>query len=93
MTPLQLKLFGTTLLFFSSQTAVFAGVVFEVETTYHSGSSNSSRTMKMSVEGNNLKMEILPGSSGSGLRGTVIPPSKQNPKKVKKNRANLACAN
>lgn len=38
-----------------------AGVVFQVETTYHSGSpSQGPQDSRMSVEGSNLKMEILP---------------------------------
>ena len=39
------------------------GVVFQVETTYHSGSPRS-ESSQMSIEGKNLKMEILPGDSG-----------------------------
>ncbi len=38
------------------------GVVFQVETTYHSGSAPRFETAEMSVEGEMLKMEILPGS-------------------------------
>ena len=43
------------------------GVVFEIETTYHSGSSPRVETAEMSVEGEMLKMEILPGQdAGAG---------------------------
>lgn len=38
------------------------GVVFQVETTYHSGSGSGSHRSEMSVEKPNLKMEILRGS-------------------------------
>ena len=44
--------------------ALNPGVVFEVETTYHSGSSPRVETAEMSVEGEMLKMEILPGETG-----------------------------
>lgn len=44
---------------------VVAGVVFEVETTYHSGSARGPESSQMSVEGKNMKMEILPGASGA----------------------------
>ncbi|MFQ5570886.1 MAG: hypothetical protein ACE5G0_14495 [Rhodothermales bacterium] len=37
------------------------GVVFQVETTYHSGSGSRAQSSQMSVEGSMLKMEILPG--------------------------------
>ena len=49
------------------------GVVFEVETTDHSGSDRL-LSSRMSVEGKNLKMEILPGSGGSagGQQDEVI---------------------
>ena len=54
--------------------ALNPGVVFEVETTYHSGSSPRVETAEMSVEGEMLKMEILPGESGgsSGTRDEAI---------------------
>jgi hypothetical protein len=51
--------------------ALNPGVVFEVETTYHSGSSPRVETAEMSVEGEMLKMEILPGGSG-GTRDEAI---------------------
>ncbi|MEE8525827.1 MAG: hypothetical protein V3T72_17975 [Thermoanaerobaculia bacterium] len=48
---------------------VLAGVVFQVETTYHSGSSRPPESSQMSVEGKNMKMEILSsGKSASGDR-------------------------
>ncbi len=43
---------------------LFAGVVFQVETTYHSGGGGA-QSSEMSVETPNLKMEILPGKDGS----------------------------
>ena len=47
-------------------TSLTAGVVFQVETTYHSGSSSRGpESSKMSVEGKNLKMEIQSGRGGS----------------------------
>ncbi|MBT8136798.1 MAG: DUF4412 domain-containing protein [Gammaproteobacteria bacterium] len=45
---------------------LWAGVVFEVETTWHSGPDRGPETSEMSVEGSNLKMEIPPGDSGAG---------------------------
>lgn len=51
------------------------GVVYEIETTYHSGSpSKGSERSKMSVEKPKVKMEILPdgGSSGGGVKDEVI---------------------
>jgi len=45
--------------------SAWAGVVFEVETTYHSGSPRV-ETSEMSVEKPNLKMEIASGREGSG---------------------------
>ena len=42
------------------------GVVFEVETTYHSGSSPRVETAEMSVEGEMLKMEIPPSADTGG---------------------------
>ena len=44
---------------------VGAGVVFQVETTYHSGSPGT-ESSEMSVEKGNLKMEIASGRSGDG---------------------------
>ncbi len=41
-----------------------AGVVFEVETTYHSSSPSGPETSQMMVDGCNLKMEIPPQGSG-----------------------------
>lgn len=51
-----------------------AGVVFEVETTYHSGAERGSETAEMAVDGSNLKIEILPGSGGTrgGAKDEVI---------------------
>ena len=43
-----------------------AGVVFQVETTYHSGSPRGPESSQMSVEGPNLKMEIPPGEGDRG---------------------------
>ena len=48
-----------------------AGVVFQVETTYHSGSPGA-ESSEMSVEKPNLKMEIQSGSSGSQIKDDVI---------------------
>ncbi len=42
-----------------------AGVVFQVETTYHSGSPGA-ESSEMSVEKPNIKMEIASGQGGSG---------------------------
>lgn len=54
--------FVTTIL---AGSPLLAGVVFEVETTYHSGSTaGRSTSSEMSVEGKNLKMEILAGEGG-----------------------------
>lgn len=48
-------------------TPLFAGVVFEVETTYHSGSaSGRTESSEMSVEKPNIKMEIQAGNSWAG---------------------------
>ncbi len=55
-------LIGLAVLGFSQ--AVFAGVVFQVETTYHA-SGGSPESSELSVEGKNLKMEI---SSSRGRR-------------------------
>ncbi len=54
---------------------LLAGVVFQVETTYHSGSpGRGPEGSTMSVEGKNLKMEILPGQGGSagGVKDEAI---------------------
>ncbi|MDX1503199.1 MAG: hypothetical protein R3325_12635 [Thermoanaerobaculia bacterium] len=48
-----------------------AGVVFQVETTYHSGPAREPETTEMSVEGANLKMETVPGARDSS-RGEAI---------------------
>lgn len=48
---------------------LFAGVVFQVETTYHSGSARGPESAQMSVEGVNIKMEISP--RGDSSAGTV----------------------
>ncbi len=51
-----------------------AGVVFEVETTYHSGSGGGGpEASQMSIESPNMKMEIVSGESqGSGVKDEVI---------------------
>lgn len=54
-----------TLLIVLTGSPLLAGVVFEVETTYHSGSPRGPESAQMSVEGKNLKMEILPGRDSS----------------------------
>lgn len=48
---------------------LFAGVVFQVETTYHSGNARGPESAQMSVEEANIKMEILP--RGESSAGTV----------------------
>ncbi|MEM7104788.1 MAG: hypothetical protein AAF502_16745 [Bacteroidota bacterium] len=45
------------------------GVVFEIETTYHSGTEPRVESAEMSVEGEMLKMEILPGEDSDGNTG------------------------
>ena len=52
-------------------TPALAGVVFEVETTYHSGSPRGPESSEMSVEEPNLKMEVAPREEG-GTRGEAI---------------------
>ena len=42
------------------------GVVFEIETTYHSGTEPRVESAEMSVEGEMLKMEILPSEEDAG---------------------------
>jgi len=49
----------------------YAGVVFQVETTYHSGSPGV-ETSEMSVEKPNLKMEIMSGENSAGQKEEVI---------------------
>lgn len=49
--------------------ATFAGVVFEVETTDHSPSGNTTVSSEMKVEGDNLKMAIATSKKGGGMRG------------------------
>ena len=50
-----------------------AGVVFQVETTYHSGSGARTESSQMSVDRPNMKMEILPGKgSADGARDEVV---------------------
>jgi hypothetical protein len=45
---------------------LYAGVVFQLKTTYHSGSGARVQDSKMSVQGQFLKMEILQGKQKSG---------------------------
>lgn len=48
------------------------GIVFEIETTYHSGTEPRVESAEMSVEGEMLKMEILPGEAGTDAGEQVI---------------------
>ena len=57
------------LAFLVAGSPLVAGVVFQVETTYHSGSPGSAQSSRMSVQGKDLKMEILPGK---GKRGEMV---------------------
>lgn len=45
--------------------SVQAGVIFQVETTYHSGGSASSDLSEMSVDGRQLKMEFISGGNAN----------------------------
>ena len=54
-----------TLLIALPASPLFGGVVFEVETTYHSGSPRGPESSQMSAEGKNIKMEI---ASSDGRR-------------------------
>ena len=56
------------LLFTIGASPLSAGVVFQVETTYHSGPKAQVQDSQMSVQKPNLKMEVLPGKDASGSK-------------------------
>lgn len=49
-----------------------AGVVFEVETTDHSGSGARTESSQMSVEKPNIKIEILPGGEPDEAKDEIV---------------------
>ncbi len=73
MTPRFSKTLILLVLLALAGSPLLAGVVFQVETTYHSGSpSRGPEGSTMSVEGKNLKMEIQSGEGTDGVKDEVV---------------------